>query len=44
MPAADREEHLLPMMVIAGAAGEDRGSVAYDGRLVGLKLSGYQFG
>jgi aromatic ring-opening dioxygenase catalytic subunit (LigB family) len=42
--AHPREEHLIPLMVIAGAAGEDRGRVAYDGTLVGLRLSGYQFG
>lgn len=39
-----REEHLLPMMVIAGAAGEDRGSVAYAGELLGVKISAYHFG
>jgi len=30
--------------VIAGAAGEDRGQVAYRGQLFGLAVSGYQFG
>jgi aromatic ring-opening dioxygenase catalytic subunit (LigB family) len=39
-----REEHLLPMMVIAGAAGEDRGSVAYAGDLLGVSISAYHFG
>lgn len=39
-----REEHLLPMMVIAGAAGEDRGQVPYTGKLFGLPFSAYHFG
>lgn len=42
--AHPREEHLLPLMVVAGAAGEDRGAVAYSGRYAGVQLSGYQFG
>lgn len=42
--AHPREEHLLPLMVIAGAAGDDRGKVAYHGTILGLQLSGYQFG
>lgn len=42
--AHPREEHLLPLMVVAGAAGADRGAVAYDGTILGLRLSGYRFG
>ena len=42
--AHPREEHLLPMMVVAGAAGEDRGSVAYAGAYLGVRLSAYHFG
>jgi aromatic ring-opening dioxygenase catalytic subunit (LigB family) len=42
--AHPREEHLLPLMVIAGAAGADRGQVAYDGSVMGVRVSGYQFG
>jgi aromatic ring-opening dioxygenase catalytic subunit (LigB family) len=42
--AHPREEHLLPMMVVAGAAGADRGQVSYQGQLFGLAVSGYQFG
>jgi len=42
--AHPREEHLLPLMVIAGAAGSDVGRVAYRGSLLGLELSGYAFG
>jgi aromatic ring-opening dioxygenase catalytic subunit (LigB family) len=42
--AHPREEHLLPLMVVAGAAGADRGRVAYSGTLVGLRISGFHFG
>jgi aromatic ring-opening dioxygenase catalytic subunit (LigB family) len=42
--AHPREEHLLPLMVIAGAAGDDRGTVAYNGTIVGLRLSAHHFG
>ena len=42
--AHPREEHLLPLMVIAGAAGDDAGHTAYSGTLVGLRLSAYHFG
>jgi len=42
--AHPREEHLLPLMVIAGAAGADRGRVAYHGSLLGLEISAYDFG
>lgn len=42
--AHPREEHLIPLMVIAGAAGEDRASVAYQGTFAGLPLSAYHFG
>jgi aromatic ring-opening dioxygenase catalytic subunit (LigB family) len=42
--AHPREEHLIPLMVVAGAAGEDRGRVAYDGTFMGLRLSAYHFG
>jgi aromatic ring-opening dioxygenase catalytic subunit (LigB family) len=42
--AHPREEHLLPLMVIAGAAGEDRGSLAYNGAVWGLRISAYHFG
>jgi aromatic ring-opening dioxygenase catalytic subunit (LigB family) len=39
-----REEHLLPLMVIAGAAGMDRGQTAYQGPLMGVLISGHRFG
>lgn len=37
-------EHLLPLMVAAGAAGEDRGRHAYSDRILGKAVSGFQFG
>jgi aromatic ring-opening dioxygenase catalytic subunit (LigB family) len=42
--AHPREEHLIPLMVIAGAAGADVGSVGYSGKLMGTRLSAYHFG
>jgi len=39
-----REEHLLPLMVAAGAAGADRGSVAFAGSYAGVRVSGVHFG
>ncbi len=42
--AHPREEHLLPLMVVAGAAGTDRGRLAYRGTLQGLDISAYDFG
>jgi aromatic ring-opening dioxygenase catalytic subunit (LigB family) len=42
--AHPREEHLLPLMVIAGAAGADRGTIPYNGAIWGLRLSAYHFG
>ncbi|HVY30867.1 MAG TPA: class III extradiol ring-cleavage dioxygenase [Polyangiaceae bacterium] len=41
--AHPREEHLLPLMVVAGAAGDDVGRVSYHGTLLGLELSAYTF-
>ena len=42
--AHPREEHLLPLMVVAGAAGSDRGTVPYNATYMGLRLSAYHFG
>jgi aromatic ring-opening dioxygenase catalytic subunit (LigB family) len=42
--AHPREEHLLPLMVVAGAAGADRGTVAYSDTYMGLRLSAFHFG
>jgi aromatic ring-opening dioxygenase catalytic subunit (LigB family) len=41
--AHPREEHLLPLMVVAGAAGSDRATLSYSGTLVGLKISAFHF-
>lgn len=37
-------EHLTPLFVAAGAAGTDRGRRVYSGRLIGMPVSGFQFG
>lgn len=42
--AHPREEHLLPLMVIAGAAGSDTATIPYRGSILGLQLSAYHFG
>ena len=42
--AHPREEHLLPLMVIAGAAGADRGTTAFEGITMGVRVSAYHFG
>lgn len=42
--AHPREEHLLPLMVVAGAANRDRGRVAYGGTFMGARLSAFHFG
>jgi aromatic ring-opening dioxygenase catalytic subunit (LigB family) len=42
--AHPREEHLLPLMVAAGAAGEDPGTVAWNGRFMGIPLTAVHFG
>jgi aromatic ring-opening dioxygenase catalytic subunit (LigB family) len=42
--AQPREEHLLPLMVIAGAAGPDVARVAFNGTILNLRLSAYHFG
>jgi aromatic ring-opening dioxygenase catalytic subunit (LigB family) len=39
-----REEHLLPLMVCAGAAGDDKGVTAYSASLLGVQVSAFQFG
>lgn len=39
-----REEHLLPLMVVAGAAGEDAGRRTFNDRVFGKAVSGFQFG
>ncbi len=42
--AHPREEHLLPLMVIAGAAGDAPASLAYNGKVMGTRISAYHFG
>jgi len=39
-----REEHLLPLMVVAGAAGDERGRKTFNDRVFGKAVSGFQFG
>jgi len=38
------EEHLIPLMVAAGAAGEDRGQHEFSDRVLETTLSAYRFG
>jgi aromatic ring-opening dioxygenase catalytic subunit (LigB family) len=42
--AHPREEHLLPLMVAAGAASGDRGTHVFHDRIVGAMISAYRFG
>lgn len=42
--AHPREEHLLPLMVVAGAAGDDQGVNVFTDRVLGATVSAYQFG
>lgn len=39
-----REEHLIPLMVVAGAAGDDAGRRTYFERVRGKAISAFQFG
>lgn len=39
-----RSEHLIPLMVVAGAAGQDAGQVTYHEQMFGKMFSGFQFG
>lgn len=39
-----REEHLVPLMVIAGAAGADRGTAPYSDVVLGTRVSAVHFG
>jgi aromatic ring-opening dioxygenase catalytic subunit (LigB family) len=42
--AHPREEHLLPLMVAAGAAGDDVGRVAWNGTFGSVRISAIHFG
>lgn len=39
-----REEHLLPLHVVAGAAGDDPGRTTFSARLMGAQVSAIEFG
>jgi aromatic ring-opening dioxygenase catalytic subunit (LigB family) len=39
-----REEHLLPLMVAAGAAGDDLGTKVFEDQLLGATVSAFRFG
>jgi aromatic ring-opening dioxygenase catalytic subunit (LigB family) len=39
-----REEHLLPLMVAAGAAGDDRGRATFSDEVMGVAVSAVSFG
>jgi aromatic ring-opening dioxygenase catalytic subunit (LigB family) len=41
--AHPREEHLIPLMVAAGAAGDDVAQLAYNGTFANIRLSAYHF-
>jgi aromatic ring-opening dioxygenase catalytic subunit (LigB family) len=42
--AHPREEHLIPLMVVAGAAGDDLGKKTFSDRVMGATVSAFQFG
>ncbi|WP_141735190.1 DODA-type extradiol aromatic ring-opening family dioxygenase [Oligoflexus tunisiensis] len=42
--AHPREDHLIPLMVAAGAARDERATRVYGDQMFGLEVSGYQFG
>ena len=42
--AHPREEHLIPLIVVAGAAGTDIGKKTYSDRVMGATISAFQFG
>lgn len=42
--AHPREEHLLPLMVAAGAGGEDAGRCVFRDQVIGWTVSAYRFG
>ncbi len=42
--AHPREEHLLPLMVVAGAAGADVGQLAWSGTMMGHRVSAFHYG
>lgn len=42
--AHPREEHLLPLMVVAGAAGNDQGKKIFEDRIPDVTVSAFRFG
>ncbi len=42
--AHPREDHLLPLMVVAGAAGKDPGQVDFLDHVMGVDMASYRFG
>ena len=44
IPSHPREEHLLPLMVAAGAAGKDLGHNIFTDNVMGATVSAFQFG
>ncbi len=42
--AHPREEHLLPLMVAAGAGGDDIGVRTFNDVMMGWRISGFRFG
>lgn len=42
--AQPREDHLIPLMVAAGAATGERGTIDFHGRALGKPISGFRFG
>ena len=42
--AHPREEHLIPLMVAAGAAGQSAGQLDYQDRVWGVSMASYRFG
>jgi aromatic ring-opening dioxygenase catalytic subunit (LigB family) len=42
--AHPREEHLIPLMVMAGAGGEDSGKTIFKDQVLGATVSAFQFG
>lgn len=42
--AHPREEHLIPLMVVAGAAGDDAGVITFNGDVMNTRVSAVQYG
>jgi aromatic ring-opening dioxygenase catalytic subunit (LigB family) len=42
--AHPREDHLIPLMVVAGAAGADHGARIFVDHVMAVDMANYQFG